>query len=132
MTHDDQPIRDMLQRFARAFTTGDGEGAAQCWEVPALVIADDGSRAISTRGEVAGFFGGAAQQYTSRGITGTRPDVQRVEWHTAKLASVTVRWPYLDAQGRELPQSESSTYVVRIGNEGAKICAVLMQGVVGD
>jgi hypothetical protein len=28
--HNDNAVREMLQRFARAFTTGDGPGAAAC------------------------------------------------------------------------------------------------------
>jgi hypothetical protein len=41
-----------------------------------------------------------------------------------------VRWPYLDAEGRELKQSESSAYIVRIAPDGkARINAVLMLGV---
>lgn len=128
----EESIRDMLQRFARAFTTGDGQGTADCWEVPALVASDDGTRAVGSLQEVGAFFGGAAAQYNAKGITGTRADVQCIEWHTPKLASVTVRWPYLDAQGRELGASEASTYLVRMGAKGeARIFAVLMQGASG-
>jgi hypothetical protein len=128
---DDKPIHDMLQRFARAFTTGDGPGAAACWEVPALIVMGEGpSRAVATLDEVGAFFGGAAQQYTQQGVTGTRADVQSIAWHADRLATVTVRWPYLDAEGRELKQSESSAYIVRIGPDGkARISAVLMLGV---
>ena len=127
--HDDQPIRDLLQRFARAFTTGDGKGAAACWEVPALVISDEGSKAVGTLGEVEAFFGGAQAQYNAQGVTGTRPDVDCIEWFTDRIASVEVTWPYLDAQGREVGKSESSAYVVRMGDDGqARICAVVMKG----
>jgi hypothetical protein len=131
MSGNEEAIRTMLQRFARAFTSGDGPGAAACWEVPALVISDDGSRAVATLEEVGAFFGGAKEQYNAQGVTGTRADVQCIEWHTSKLASVTVQWPYLDGQGRELERSESSTYIVRVQGDDAKICAVLMMGVAG-
>lgn len=128
--HDDEPIRDLLQRFALAFTTGDGRGAAACWEVPALVISDGGSRAVSTLDEVAAFFGGAKDQYNVQGVTGTRPDVDCIEWFTGRIASVEVTWPYLDAQGRQVGKSESSAYIVRMGDDGqARICAVVMRGV---
>jgi hypothetical protein len=129
MSGNDDAIRSMLQRFARAFTSGDGPGAAACWEVPALVVHDEGSRAVATLGEVAGFFGGAKAQYNKDGIAGTRPDVQSIEWRTPKLAEVTVQWPYLDAQGKEIGRAESSVYVVRLRGKEARICAVLMLGV---
>lgn len=127
--HDEEPIRQMLQSFARAFTTGDGPGAADCWEVPALVANDDGTRAVSSLPEVATFFAGAKEQYNKQGVAGTRPEVQCVEWHTDRIASVTVSWPYLDGEGRELGRSESSTYLVRVTHGQAKIFAALMQGV---
>ena len=129
MSGDEDAIRTMLQRFARAFTGGDGPGAAACWEVPALVVHDEGNRGVATLDEVAGFFGGAKEQYNKDGIAGTRPDVQSIVWHTPKLASVTVQWPYLDAQGKEIGRSESSVYVVRLRGREAKICAVVMLGV---
>lgn len=127
--HDEESIRQMLQRFARALTTGDGEGAADCWEVPALVARDEGTRAVASLADVAAFFGGAKEQYNEQGITGTRADVQCVEWYTDKLASVTVNWPYLDGDGREVGRSESSTYLVRVHQGQAKIFAVLMMGI---
>jgi hypothetical protein len=128
----DQVIHAMLQRFARAFTTGDGDSAAACWEVPALVVADEGSRAVASLDEVAAFFGGAREEYNREGVTGTRVDVQRLDWHTDRLATVTVRWPHLDGEGRELGRTESSMYLVRVTGDEARICAVVMVGVTGQ
>lgn len=128
----DDLIHDMLQRFARAFTRGDGPGAAACWEVPALVVADEGGRAVGSLDEVAAFFGGAKEEYNREGVTGTRVDVQRIEWQTDRLATVTVRWPHLDGEGRELGRTESSMYVVRISGDAARICAVVMLGAHAD
>lgn len=128
MVGNEEAIRNMLQRFAKAFTTGDGAGAAACWNVPALVVSGEGNRAVATLDEVAAFFGGARGQYNAQGVTGTRVDIQRVDWHTQDLASVTVRWPYLDGEGREVGRSESSCYVVQLQGGEAKICAALLLG----
>lgn len=130
--HNDNAIREMLQRFARAFTSGDGPGAAACWDVPALVIAENGSRAVGTLQEVGAFFGGAKSQYNAQGVMGTRADVTCVEWFTPRLASVEVTWPYLDGQGAEIGQAESSVYIVRLGADGqARITAAVLKGVMG-
>jgi hypothetical protein len=128
MAGDEDAVRAMLQRFARAFTTGDGAGAAACWAVPALVVSEEGSRAVNSLAEVEAFFGGAQEQYHQQGVTGTRVDVQRIDWHTSRLASVTVKWPYLDAEGREVGRSESSVYLVRLSGADARICAAIMLG----
>lgn len=129
MTGNDQAIHAMLKRFAQAFTTGDGPGAAACWEVPALVVGPEGNRPVGSLDEVAAFFGGAKEQYNAHGVTGTRVDVRSIAWHTHELASVTVRWPWLDGEGREVGRSESSCYVVRLRGDDAKIVAVLLLGV---
>ena len=121
-------IRELLQRFARAFTSGDGPGAAACWEVPALVAGPQGNRAVTSLDEIAAFFGGAKAQYNAHGVTGTRPDIQRIESHGESMVAVTVDWPWLDAEGRQVGQVESSTYLVRITGGEAGIFAVLMIG----
>jgi len=124
-----QKIQTMLERFADAFTHGDGKGAAECWDVPALVVSDDGVKAVSETAEVEAFFGGAAEQYNSKGITGTRPEILEVDWLTDRLASVRVRWPYLGDDGRPKKGSESSSYVVRNDDQGApKIVTAIMLG----
>ena len=125
---DESAIRTMLQRFAHAFTSGDGSGAAACWEVPALVVSDEGSRAVGALSEVAAFFAGAKEQYNRHGVTGTRVDVLGMVWHSERVASVTVRWPWLDAQGKDVGRSETSMYIVRVTRGEAKICAVVMAG----
>lgn len=128
MAGNDDAVREMLERFARAFTTGDGPGAAACWEVPALVVAEDGSRAVSSLSEVAAFFGGAAQQYQAKGITGTRVDVRGIDWYTPRLAAVRVRWPYLDDAGQEVGGAEESVYLVRVKEGAARICNATLLG----
>lgn len=128
-TQKEQGLQSMLEIFARAFTRGDGKTAATCWEVPALIVAEQGTKAVATLAEVEDFYGGAAKQYNDMGITDTRPEVQSVTWMTDRLASVHVRWPYLDAKGQARPDSEASTYVMRFGDDGRpRINVVVMMG----
>lgn len=128
-TQKEQGMQSMLETFAKAFTQGDGKTAATCWEVPALIVADQGTKAVATLAEVEDFYGGAAKQYNDMGITDTRPEVQSVTWLTDRMASVHVRWPYLDAKGNARQESEASTYVLRIGDDGRpRICVAAMMG----
>jgi hypothetical protein len=121
-------IQKMLEQFAKAFTSGDGTGAAACWEVPALVVSPEGNRGVSSLDEVAQFFGGAQAQYHAQGVTGTRPEVRKTEWLTPEIATVTVRWPYLDAKGESVGRAESSVYLVRIREGAAKIFGAVLAG----
>lgn len=83
---------------------------------------------VGSRQEIERFFGGAKDEYNKRGITGTRADIQRLEWATDRIAIVTVRWPYLDSSGRERGE-ESSTYILRRDDQGdLKLHAAVMRG----
>jgi hypothetical protein len=66
------------------------------------------------------------------GVTDTLPEIQSITWLTDKLATVHVEWPYLDAQGNRRPQSEASTYVMRLGDDGQpRISVAVMMGFSG-
>jgi hypothetical protein len=121
-------VQSFLDRFARAFTSGDGRATAKMWEVPALVVSDGGLHAVGSAAEVEQFFSGGKEQYTSRGISDTRAEIVRLTWATDRLAIVQVRWPYLDERGEEVGE-ESSTYTLRRGDDGQlRICVAVLHG----
>jgi hypothetical protein len=125
-------VQELLTRFARAFTTGDGKQAATMWTVPAVIVSADESMLVTSLEQVEKFFGGAQQQYNQRGVTDTRPEIQGADWISDRLVVVKVRWPHLDASGREIG-AEASDYTLRRDAKGQlQICAVLMRGVEPD
>jgi hypothetical protein len=127
--HRDSSVQDFLDRMGRALTAGDGKTIATMWGIPALVIGDAMVMAVTTAAEVEQFFGGAKDQYNERGITDTRAEILRLEWVTDRIVVVDVRWPYLDAQGREVG-AESSTYTLRRDDRGKlELRVALMRGV---
>lgn len=122
-------VQELLEALAIAVTTGNGEGAAECWAVPAFVIGDEHEQAVSTLQAVAQFFSGAREIYNARGIGDTRPELQSLEWIGTHMALVEVRWPWLDAQGEEAG-SETSTYLLKRDASGAlKLRVAVMHGV---
>jgi len=121
-------VQDLLDQLARALVKGDGNAIAALWETPALVIGADGVIAVSSREQVAEFFGSAKAQYNARGVTGTRADLLDLERVGDRIVIAAVRWPHLAADGREV-NSESSDYTLRRDDAGKlKIRAVLMRG----
>ncbi|MEJ7598722.1 MAG: hypothetical protein WKG01_12510 [Kofleriaceae bacterium] len=123
-------VQDVLDRMARALTTGDGAGVAGCWGAPAFVVSAEMVKAVASLDEVAAFFGGAADQYTSRGIVNTRGDIVDEEWIGDGIVTVKVRWPYLDAAGNEIG-AEASDYTLRRNDAGKlEIRCVVMRGVI--
>ncbi len=121
-------VQEFLNRFAAALLAGDGDTIAALWEVPAFVIGREGVHAIASHAQISQFFGGARQQYNERGITGTRADLIDLERIDDRIVVATVRWPHLDAKGREVA-AESSDYTLRRDDRGVlKLRSVLMRG----
>lgn len=126
--HEEEEIQDFLKRFAQALTSADIDTILSLWGTPAFVLSDNTVRTISSPKEIERFFAGAKDQYTAHGISSTRPEILRLEWLTRRLALVTVRWPYLNGEGKESGEV-SSTYVLRYDNQGhIKLHVALMQG----
>jgi hypothetical protein len=126
-------VQRFLERLTNALTAGDGEGAAACFESPALMVMADprhgGNQVLQDRATVAKFFGQAPQQYHAKGVQWTFPDVERLEWVADGLALVRVRFPYIDADGNDLGDGETSVYVVRKTGPDLAICTALALGV---
>jgi hypothetical protein len=110
-------IRRFLEQYGRAVSAGDSHAIANCWEVPGLVLSDEGAIAVGDTGEIEKFFAQATEWYRSRGLVSTKPELERVEMLSANLAAVDVRWPTFDASGKE-QSSERSYYILRIGKDG--------------
>lgn len=110
-------IGQLLEQFGQALSEGDLHHAANCWGVPALVLSDDGATAVSASSEVEEFFSQAAEWYHLQGITSTKPEIERIDMLSEKLAAVDVRWPSFDASGKE-KSSERSHYIVQLAEDG--------------
>jgi hypothetical protein len=106
-------IGQLLEQFGQALSEGDLHHAANCWGVPALVLSDDGATAVSASSEIEEFFSQAAEWYHLQGIASTKPEIERVDMLSEKLAAVDVRWPSFDASGREVKRTVALHRAVR-------------------
>lgn len=120
-------VKEFLQRFANALTEGEVDALTTMWAAPSFVLSDDMELAITSAEQVHRFFLGARDEYEAKGITQTRPDIRSIDWLTARIAVVTVRWPYLDDRGNE-QGDETSTYLVKFAGEEPRIHAAVMHG----
>jgi hypothetical protein len=124
----DGGVHVLFDRLGRALGAADGAAIARMWDVPALVVADQGMHAVTALGEIEQFFSLAAAQYQSRGIRGTRAEIVRLDWATDRLAIVRVRWPFLDGGGQEIGE-ETTTYTLRRNEDGdLRICVAILHG----
>ncbi|MDB4961475.1 MAG: hypothetical protein JWP01_1474 [Myxococcales bacterium] len=122
-------VQDFLTTFAKALAASDGEAIAALFEIPALVIAEDGVIALTATEQAAEFFIAAARQNQARGVVSTRADVIDLEKIGDKIMVATVRWPHLNADLHETA-AEESDYTLRRDHTGAlKIRSVLVRGI---
>lgn len=110
-------ISQLLEQLGQALSAGDLHKASTCWGVPALVLSDEAATAVSDISEIEEFFSQAAEWYHLQGIASTKPEIERVDMLSEKLASVDVRWPSFDASGKE-KSSERSHYIVQLAEDG--------------
>ena len=121
-------LREFFDRYSKAVTAGDLPVLVAAWETPAFVLSDLGAHAVPSPDEIVKFFSGAKHQYNARGIVDTRADVVRAEWTSDRIVTVTVRWPLIDRNGRELG-TETSTYMLRRDDGGTlRIRGAIMHG----
>jgi hypothetical protein len=121
-------VQDLLDQLAHAIVIGDGESAADLWETPGFVIGADVVMAIAKREELVKFFGAAREQYNAKGVVKTRADLLDLERVGSSIVIAAVRWPWIDASGREVG-SESSDYTLRRDRDGRlRVRSVLMRG----
>ena len=108
----------------------DAPALAALWHVPALVVHDDGTRAVATRAEVEAFFGAALKHYASAGVVDTAPELLRADWLSPHLVQATVRWRPLDAAGDVKGDDEWVTYTLREGDEPhtLEVCVAVTHG----
>jgi len=116
-TQREDEIRRFFERYGQVISTGDLGAVMDFWEVPALVLSDQGAAAVSDAAEIERFFTQALEWYRSRGLVTTRPEIERVEQLSDKNTSVDVRWPTYDEDGVE-KWSERSHYILSTGNDG--------------
>jgi ketosteroid isomerase-like protein len=121
-------VQDYLDRFATAMTSGDTKAVASLWGVPAFVIGKNEARVVESEAEVEQFFAGAKDMYNQRGIMDTQAEIQELDWIDEDLVIVTVRWPYLDQNEKEIGQ-EASSYTLLRGEDGQfKLRVATMRG----
>ena len=114
---DQDQIERSLDRVGVAMSAGDPAAVAGCWEVPGLVVSDEGTVLVTDRDQIERFFARAIEAYHAQGLVATRPELERAVALTERPTAVDVRWPSYDATGVER-SSERSHYILRLGDDG--------------
>src|SRR5689334_15913875 len=125
MSTSEVDIRKFLEALGNALTAGDLDTVSKCWDIPAILLSDQGSVVMSTASQIRRSFSHAVQWYRSQALVSTKPEIQKIEQLTAVLCAVDVRWPAFDAAGVE-KSSERSHYIIRFAaDQEPRICVAL-------
>src|SRR5262245_33477253 len=118
-------IKKFLEALGNALTAGDLDAVSKCWDIPAILLSDQGSVVINSPSQIRRSFSHAVQWYRSQGIVSTKPEIQKLEQLTEGLCAVDVRWPAFDAAGVE-KSSERSRYIIKVtSSDQPCICVAL-------
>lgn len=113
---DKEQIKRLLERVGEALTDGDEQRVSACWQLPALVLSEQGAFAVQDPTQMRHYFAHAIDWYRARGLSATHAEVEHVDMLSDRLAAVDVRWPVFDASGNE-KMSERSHYIVQLGQD---------------
>ena len=91
-TRDDGAIRDSLAKIGHALSTNDAQGVAEVWDVPGLVLADQGAWQVGSREEVREFFEASIRAYHEKGTPNAAPEIDWIAWISDRIAAVLVDW----------------------------------------
>jgi hypothetical protein len=133
-----QEIQGFLDGFVTEVTAGDGQAAARRFEYPALMVMSSmgeygGAQLLRDEATVAEFFGKAPAMYHAKGIEQTTAVIEKVEWVSDDLALVRVYLPYLDGDGDDMGDAETSVYLLRRkGDDDFAICSAITLGAESD
>ncbi len=115
-TQQEEHLQAFFVRYGEALAAGDLQTIANCYALPGLVLSDVGSTTIADPEEIETAFRGTAQAYRAQGLVAARPTIVGSEAITEGLMFVSVRWDYLDEQGRSVHQ-DSYRYLLRIAHD---------------
>ena len=97
-------------------------------EEPEDEAAEIAGETEASEDEVEEFFANAKATYNERGIMDTRADIEDLDWISEDLVIVTVRWPHLDQNEKEVG-AERSSYTLFKGEDGGyKVRVITMRG----
>ncbi len=128
ITHDQ--VRGLLQRLGEMTSAGNPAGMASAFDVPALMMSEQGTLAFSSQAEIAKMFERAVQQYRAQGVVSTKPHIKWIEALSEGIAAVDVQWPGFDRAGTE-KSTEASHYILQRAKDGTPRIRVALTRTIG-
>lgn len=94
-------VRDLVHKLAAALEAGDGEAAAACWKLPAMVLSNTRQEVLGSCQQAVAYCQQAITALRERGPGTLKVRIEAVETLGPCLAAVEVVWSTPDATDQQ-------------------------------
>ena len=117
-----ETVREMLDRLGKAVSRGDLKQVSASYVFPAMFLLEEQCTVFNKPGDVENVFGKGRNWYVEQGIVETKAEILKLNIMSDTIATVDVRWPGFDRDGKEV-YTETSHYVIQL-SEGKPLIRV--------
>ena len=96
------------------------DATARLWGLPGMIVTDDFAGALESRADMAAGLASSYPLYRRLGLESAVPEIRAVSALTDRIATVRVRWSYLDANDEVIVTTDYE-YLVRDDADGLHV-----------
>lgn len=120
MAIDEERIAEFFDRYAAALREFDADASAALWGLPGMIMTDEFAGALESRADMAAGLASSYPMYRMLGLESAVPEIRAIAALTDRIATVRVRWSYLDADD-ELIVTSDYEYLLRDDADGLHV-----------
>jgi hypothetical protein len=120
MAIDEERIAEFFDQYAATLREFDAEATARLWGLPGMIVTDDFAGALESRADMSAGLAASYPMYRMLGLESAVPEVRLVNALTDRIATVRVRWSYLDADD-DLIVTTDYEYLLRDDADGLHV-----------
>jgi NTF2-like protein (DUF6841) len=117
---EEERLAEFFDAYAAALREFDADATAQLWGLPGMIVTDDFAGALESRADMAAGLASSYPVYRMLGLESALPEIRAVSALTDRIATVRVRWSYLDADDEVIVTTDYE-YLVRDDADGLHV-----------
>jgi hypothetical protein len=117
---EEERLAEFFDAYAAALREFDADATARLWGLPGMIVTDDFAGALESRADMAAGLASSYPLYRRLGLESAVPEIRAVSALTDRIATVRVRWSYLDANDEVIVKTDYE-YLVRDDADGLHV-----------
>jgi hypothetical protein len=117
---EEERIAEFFDAYAAALREFDADATAALWGLPGMIVTDDFAGALESRADMAAGLASSYPLYRLLGLESAVPEIRAVSALTDRIATVRVRWRYLDADDEVIVTTDYE-YLLRDDADGLRV-----------